>query len=187
MYTSFWDRRMFLLLSLVFWRIRNIRSRWSVATTTLALVLQQYCRHCGNGFCSSCCKHKVARSAFGATGTWVKWVGSCYRCDGRKMIVWKSVCITCTCSYQFFYLPLLANTYTHTHTHTHTRMHTHTLARMPSRTRTRTRTPAPNAGKETVRVCASCYEYLQMLTSPRTTSASNQWQVVKHNMDIYIW
>eukprot|EP00047_Mylnosiga_fluctuans_P021010 m.99273 g.99273 ORF g.99273 m.99273 type:complete len:382 (-) comp8715_c1_seq4:116-1261(-) len=28
---------------------------------------RQYCRHCGNGFCSSCCKYKVPRSAFGAT------------------------------------------------------------------------------------------------------------------------
>ncbi|XP_072025849.1 protrudin-like [Amphiura filiformis] len=37
-----------------------------VAFTSL-LKRRKYCRHCGNDFCSKCCKHKLPRTAFGAT------------------------------------------------------------------------------------------------------------------------
>jgi hypothetical protein len=34
----------------------------------LRRLLQHYCRHCGENYCSSCCSFKVPRKYFGATG-----------------------------------------------------------------------------------------------------------------------
>eukprot|EP00048_Salpingoeca_helianthica_P017976 m.240021 g.240021 ORF g.240021 m.240021 type:complete len:410 (-) comp23043_c0_seq1:68-1297(-) len=51
-----------------------------------------YCRHCGNSFCSSCCKFKIPRSAFGATAPTaaretVRVCGECYAQLGRLVDV----------------------------------------------------------------------------------------------------
>ena len=46
----------------------------AVTVTFLFLIVflfyfsQQYCRHCGDSFCSRCCSKRVKRAVFGATG-----------------------------------------------------------------------------------------------------------------------